>query len=79
PSAATPALMLHRGRAVVFENFELYKSRINDPDLDIDATSVLVLKNCGPKGFPGIGEVGNMCLPAKLLAEGVSDMVCISD
>ncbi|RXU07267.1 dihydroxy-acid dehydratase, partial [Pseudomonas syringae] len=79
PSAATPALMQHRGRAVVFENFEMYKSRINDPDLDIDANSVMVLKNCGPKGYPGMAEVGNMGLPAKLLAQGVTDMVRISD
>ncbi|GAO96543.1 dihydroxy-acid dehydratase [Pseudomonas syringae pv. actinidiae] len=79
PSAATPALMQHRGRAVVFENFEMYKSRINDPDLDIDASSVMVLKNCGPKGYPGMAEVGNMGLPAKLLAQGVTDMVRISD
>ena len=79
PSAATPALMQHRGRAVVFENFEMYKARINDPDLDIDATSVMVLKNCGPKGYPGMAEVGNMGLPAKLLAQGVTDMVRISD
>ncbi len=71
--------MQHRGRAVVFENFEMYKARINDPDLDIDATSVMVLKNCGPKGYPGMAEVGNMGLPAKLLAQGVTDMVRISD
>jgi L-arabonate dehydrase len=79
PSAATPALMQHRGRAVVFENFEMYKARINDPDLDVDANSVMVLKNCGPKGYPGMAEVGNMGLPAKLLAQGVTDMVRISD
>jgi dihydroxy-acid dehydratase len=79
PSAATPALMQHRGRAVVFENFDMYKARINDPDLDVDANSILVMKNCGPKGYPGMAEVGNMGLPAKLLAQGVTDMVRISD
>ncbi len=79
PSAATPALMTHRGRAVVFENFDMYKARINDPDLDVDASSILVMKNCGPKGYPGMAEVGNMGLPAKLLAQGVTDMVRISD
>ena len=79
PSAATPALMNHRGRAVVFENFEHYKERIMDPDLEVDATSVLVMKNCGPKGYPGMAEVGNMGLPPKLLKQGVTDMVRISD
>jgi len=79
PSAATPDLMVHRGRAVVFETIEDYKRRIIDPDLDIDASSVMVLKNCGPKGYPGMAEVGNMGLPPKLLAQGVSDMVRISD
>jgi L-arabonate dehydrase len=79
PSAATPALMTHRGRAVVFEDFDMYKARINDPDLDVDASSILVMKNCGPKGYPGMAEVGNMGLPAKLLAQGVTDMVRISD
>ncbi len=79
PSAATPALMQHRGRAVVFENFEEYKARIVDPDLVVDANSVLVMKNCGPKGYPGMAEVGNMGLPPKLLAAGVKDMVRISD
>ena len=79
PSAATPALMRHRGRAVVFENLEDYKARIADPDLDVDADSVLVMKNCGPKGYPGMAEVGNMGLPPKLLAQGVKDMVRISD
>ena len=79
PSAATPRLMKHRGRAVVFENFEHYKERILDPDLDIDADSVMVLKNCGPKGYPGMAEVGNMGLPPKLLKQGVTDMVRISD
>jgi len=79
PSAATPALMQHSGRAVVFENIEDYHHRINDPDLDIDADSVMVLKNCGPRGYPGMAEVGNMGLPPKLLAQGVTDMVRISD
>jgi L-arabonate dehydrase len=79
PSAATPELMQHRGRAVVFEDFEHYKSRIVDPDLDVEASSILVMKNCGPKGYPGMAEVGNMGLPPKLLAAGVKDMVRISD
>jgi L-arabonate dehydrase len=79
PSAASPALMQHRGKAVVFETIEHYQERIDDPDLDIDETSVMVLKNCGPRGYPGMAEVGNMPLPAKLLAKGVSDMVRISD
>jgi L-arabonate dehydrase len=79
PSAATPALMQHKGRAVVFESIEHYHARIDDPDLDIDANSVMVLKNCGPRGYPGMAEVGNMPLPAKLLKQGVSDMVRISD
>jgi L-arabonate dehydrase len=79
PSAASPRLMQHRGRAVVFENIEDYKARIADPDLDVDETSVLVLKHCGPKGYPGMAEVGNMGLPPKLLRAGVTDMVRISD
>jgi L-arabonate dehydrase len=79
PSAATPALLKHRGRAVVFENFDDYKARIADPDLDVTADSILVLKNCGPKGYPGMAEVGNIGLPPKLLAQGVTDMVRISD
>ncbi|MBA5606116.1 dihydroxy-acid dehydratase [Duganella sp. FT3S] len=79
PSAATPALMQHRGRAVVFEDFDHYKARIIDPELEVDANSVLVMKNCGPKGYPGMAEVGNMGLPPKLLAQGVTDMVRISD
>src|SRR4029453_13616865 len=79
PSAATPALLKHRGRAVVFENFDDYKQRIADPDLDVTADSVLVMKNCGPKGYPGMAEVGNMGLPPKLLAQGVTDMVRVSD
>ncbi|CAN7561403.1 IlvD/Edd family dehydratase [Paraburkholderia sp. 22099] len=79
PSAATPALLKHRGRAVVFEDFDHYKARIVDETLDVDADSVLVMKNCGPKGYPGMAEVGNMGLPPKLLRQGVKDMVRISD
>ncbi|WKN21803.1 IlvD/Edd family dehydratase [Azotobacter vinelandii] len=79
PSAATPALMQHRGRAVVFENFDDYKARIADPALDVDETCVLVMKNAGPKGYPGMAEVGNMGLPPKVLAKGITDMVRISD
>lgn len=79
PSAATPALMQHSGRAVVFRDIEDYKQRINDPDLEVDATSVLVLQHAGPKGYPGMPEVGNLGLPAKLLQQGVTDMVRISD
>ena len=79
PSAASPELMKHRGRAVVFESIEEYKARIEDPALEIDETSVMVLKNCGPKGYPGMAEVGNMGLPPKLLARGITDMVRISD
>src|SRR6185437_606311 len=79
PSAATPALMQHRGRAVVFEDIEDYHRRIDDPALDIDATCVMVLKNVGPVGYPGMPEVGNMTLPKKLLEQGVTDMVRISD
>ncbi|WP_310462818.1 IlvD/Edd family dehydratase [Sphaerotilus sp.] len=79
PSAATPALLQHRGRAVVFESLEDYKARIADPELVVDAQSVLVLKNCGPRGYPGMAEVGNMGLPPKLLAQGVTDMVRLSD
>jgi len=79
PSAASPHLMKHRGQAVVFESIEHYKERIDDPELAIDETSVMVLKNCGPKGYPGMAEVGNMGLPPKLLARGITDMVRISD
>jgi L-arabonate dehydrase len=79
PSAASPRLMRHRGRAVVFENIEHYKARIADPALDVDADCVLVLKGCGPKGYPGMAEVGNMGLPPKVLKTGVTDMVRISD
>ncbi|KAA9346238.1 IlvD/Edd family dehydratase [Larkinella humicola] len=79
PSAASPELMQHTGRAVVFENIDDYKKRIDDPELDVDPSCVLVLKNVGPKGYPGMPEVGNMQLPAKILALGVHDMVRISD
>jgi dihydroxy-acid dehydratase len=79
PSAATPKLMKHKGRAVVFESIEDFHARVDDPALDVDEKCVLVLKNCGPKGYPGMGEVGNMPLPQKLLKKGVSDMVRISD
>jgi len=79
PSAATPKLLKHRGRAVVFESIEDLHARIDDPKLDIDETGVMVLKNCGPKGYPGMAEVGNMPLPPKLLKKGVADMVRISD
>jgi len=79
PSAASPHLLKHRGRAVVFETIEDYKARIADPSLDVDETCVLVLKNCGPKGYPGMAEVGNMGLPPKVLEKGVTDMIRISD
>ncbi|MFY7781630.1 MAG: L-arabinonate dehydratase [Tagaea sp.] len=79
PSAATPKLMKHTGRAVVFEDIDDYNKRIDDPKLDVDADCILVLKNCGPKGYPGFPEVGNFALPAKLLKKGVTDMVRISD
>jgi len=79
PSAATPSLMVHRGQAVVFETIEDFKARIDDPALPITETSIMVLKNCGPKGYPGMAEVGNMALPKKLLEKGVRDLVRISD
>jgi dihydroxy-acid dehydratase len=79
PSAATPKLLRHKGRAVVFENIEDLHQRIDDPKLDVDANCVLVLKNCGPKGYPGFPEVGNFTLPAKLLKKGVTDMIRVSD
>jgi len=79
PSAATPELMKHRGRAVVFETIEDFHARIDDPNLDIDETCVMVLKNCGPRGYPGMPEVGNMPLPPKILKRGITDMVRISD
>lgn len=79
PSAASPELMKHRGRAVVFENIEDMRARLDSPDLDIDETCVMVLKNCGPRGYPGMPEVGNMPVPAKLLRRGISDVVRVSD
>ncbi len=79
PSAASAHLLTHRGRAVVFEDIDDYKAKINDPDLDVDETCVMVMKNCGPKGYPGMAEVGNMGLPPKLLKKGITDMVRISD
>ncbi|HTN62888.1 MAG TPA: dihydroxy-acid dehydratase, partial [Devosia sp.] len=79
PSAASAHLMNHRGRAVVFENIEDYHDRINDEDLDIDESCIMVLKNCGPTGYPGFAEVGNMGLPPKVLRKGIRDMIRISD
>jgi len=79
PSAASRSLFSHRGRAVVFESIEDLHARIDDPQLEVDAQSVLVLKGCGPKGYPGMPEVGNMPLPRKLLEQGVEDMLRISD
>jgi dihydroxy-acid dehydratase len=79
PAAASPELMRHRGRAVVFDSIEDFHARIDDPDLDVDADSVLVLRGCGPKGYPGMPEVSNMPLPKKLLEAGVRDMVRVCD
>jgi dihydroxy-acid dehydratase len=79
PAAATPELLRHRGPAIVFEDIDDYKRRVDDPNLDVSPDSVLVLKGCGPRGYPGMPEVGNMALPAKLLAQGITDMVRISD
>jgi dihydroxy-acid dehydratase len=79
PSAASPRLMQHRGKAVVFKDADEFRARIDDPDLEVDADSVLVLQNAGPRGYPGMPEVGSMALPKKLLAQGVTDMVRISD
>jgi L-arabonate dehydrase len=79
PSAATPALMKHTGRAVVFENIDDLHARVDDPGLDVKPSDILVLKNCGPKGYPGFPEVGNFALPAKILKQGVTDMIRISD
>jgi dihydroxy-acid dehydratase len=79
PSAASKALFKHRGKAVVFENIEDYHARIDSPELEVDENSVMVLKNVGPKGYPGMAEVGNMGIPKKLLEKGVKDMVRISD
>jgi dihydroxy-acid dehydratase len=79
PAAASPHLLKHRGRAVVFDSIEDFHARIDDPALDVDADSVLVLRGCGPKGYPGMPEVANMPLPKKLLEQGVRDMVRICD
>jgi L-arabonate dehydrase len=79
PSAASPHLLVHKGRAVVFEDIDDYKAKINDDNLDIDENCVMVMKNCGPKGYPGMAEVGNMGLPPKVLKKGILDMVRISD
>jgi dihydroxy-acid dehydratase len=79
PSAATASLLVHKGRAVVFENIEEFHRLIDDETLDVDETCILVLKNCGPKGYPGMAEVGNMPLPPKILRKGITDMVRISD
>jgi dihydroxy-acid dehydratase len=79
PSAATPSLMQHRGRAVVFEDSADMHAKVEDESLDVRADDILVLKNCGPKGYPGMAEVGNMPIPAKLVKQGVTDMVRISD
>jgi len=78
-SAASPKLLKHKGRALVFDSIEDYRARIDDPDLAVDASSVLVLRNCGPRGYPGFPEVGNFALPKKLLAQGTTDMLRISD
>ena len=79
PSAASPHLLKHRGRAVVFETIEDFKARIGEETLDIDEHCIMVLKNCGPRGYPGMAEVGNMPLPPKVLRKGITDMVRISD
>ncbi|CAG9271526.1 L-arabonate dehydratase [Paraburkholderia unamae] len=79
PSAADPRLLKHKGRAVVFENQDDLARRVDDPDLEVDADSVMVLKNCGPKGFPGMPELGMLPIPAKLLKQGVKDIVRLSD
>jgi dihydroxy-acid dehydratase len=79
PAAASAELLRHTGRAVVFEDIDDFYARIDDETLDVDASCVLVLKHCGPKGYPGMPEVGNMPLPPKILRQGVTDMVRISD
>ena len=79
PAAASPGLLRHRGRALVFDSIEDLHARVDDPDLDVDESSVLVLRGCGPRGYPGMPEVGNMPLPSKLLTKGIRDMVRISD
>jgi L-arabonate dehydrase len=79
PSAASPRLLKHRGKAVVFESIEDFHARIDDEALDVDENSIMVLKGCGPKGYPGMAEVGNMPLPPKLLRRGITDILRISD
>lgn len=79
PSAASPELLQHRGRAIVFDSAEEFRARIDDPDLEIDASSVLILRNSGPRGYPGMPEVGSMAIPKKLLDTGVTDLLRISD
>ena len=79
PAAASPDLLQHRGRAVVFDSIEDFRHRIDDPALDVDADSVLVLRGCGPKGYPGMPEVANLPLPVRLLRTGVTDMVRVCD
>jgi dihydroxy-acid dehydratase len=79
PAAASPHLLHHRGRAVVFDSVEDMHARIDDPELDVDADSILVMRGCGPRGYPGMPEVANMPLPEKLLRQGVRDMVRICD
>ena len=79
PAAATAALLQHRGRAMVFDSVEDARARLDDPDLDVDADSVLILRGCGPRGYPGMPEVANLPIPQRLLAAGVRDMVRICD
>src|SRR5207302_10000098 len=79
PSAASPRLMSHRGRAIVFDGILDFRARIDDPGLAVDGDSILVLKGAGPRGYPGMPEVGNLPLPKKLLERGVTDVVRISD
>ncbi|SDL21638.1 dihydroxy-acid dehydratase [Glycomyces sambucus] len=79
PAAASPHLLQHRGRALVFDSIEDFRDRVDDPDLDVDADTVLILRGCGPKGYPGMPEVANLPLPKKLLEQGVRDMVRICD
>src|SRR5919112_3620572 len=79
PAAASPHLLRHRGRALVFDSIEDFHARVDDPDLEVDADSVLVLRGCGPRGYPGMPEVANLPLPTKLLEQGVRDMVRVCD
>src|SRR4029078_8318055 len=79
PSAATPKILKHLGKAVVFETIEEFNVKIEDQNLDIEENSIMMLKGCGPKGYPGMAEVGNMALPPKILRKGITDMVRISD